>query len=64
MSWPLFKPFRLWDIVVDPGGDAWGIPILRINGEIHKDVDAYELLGERICKAAGKGPLECGCALK
>ena len=45
------------------GGISWGIPIIRINGVVHKDTpDAYELLGERICKAAGS-PKGCSCAL-
>jgi hypothetical protein len=44
------------------GGKGWGIPIIKIAGIIHKDTpDAYDLLGERICKAAGKSPLTCGC---
>jgi hypothetical protein len=44
------------------GGADWGIPIIRINGVVHKDTpDAYDLLGERICKAAGK-IRNCGCA--
>jgi hypothetical protein len=45
------------------GGSEWGIPIIRIDGVVHKDTpDAYDLLGERICRAAGKdAPKPCGC---
>ena len=39
-----------------------GIPIIRIAGVTYKGtIDAFNGLGEKICKAAGKSPLECGC---
>jgi hypothetical protein len=46
---------------------GFGIPIVRINGEVYKGPSTYELvkLGERICKAAGaSAPENCGCAPK
>lgn len=46
-------------------GKTQGIPILRIAGVTHKGtIDAYADIGQRICKAAGLGPSECGCFKK
>ena len=46
------------------GGDDWGIPIIRVAGKVYKNTPgAYDLLGEHICKAAGKDPKDCGCKL-
>ena len=43
---------------------GFGIPIVRINGKVHKGPAAYEMerLGELICTAAGaSAPDDCGC---
>ena len=43
---------------------GFGIPIVRINGRVHKGPTAYELerLGQLICAAAGAAaPDNCGC---
>lgn len=43
-------------------GKDQGIPIIRIAGVTYKGtIDAFNGLGDKICKAAGKSPLECGC---
>ena len=41
---------------------GFGIPIIRINGEVHTGFATYELadLGKLICKAAGVA--DCGCS--
>jgi hypothetical protein len=43
---------------------GFGIPIIRINGKVHKGLAAYELvdLGRIICEAAAVA--DCGCAPK